>query len=39
MRFLTATFFLTIAAMAQTGTFTDRDPHYRLQAEDKIEVQ
>jgi polysaccharide biosynthesis/export protein len=30
---------LTGSALAQTATFTDRDPHYKLQAEDKIEIQ
>ncbi|MGA2600325.1 MAG: polysaccharide biosynthesis/export family protein [Bryobacteraceae bacterium] len=27
------------SAAAQTGGFAERDPHYRLQAEDKVEVQ
>jgi polysaccharide export outer membrane protein len=30
---------LASSAAAQTGGFAERDPHYRLQAEDKVEVQ
>jgi polysaccharide export outer membrane protein len=39
MKLLFATFFVLAAASAQTTAFSDRDPHYKLQAEDKIEVQ
>jgi polysaccharide biosynthesis/export protein len=39
MKLLFATFFALAAASAQTTAFSDRDPHYKLQAEDKIEVQ
>jgi polysaccharide export outer membrane protein len=31
--------FLAAAAAAQSPVFADRDPHYRLQPEDKVEVQ
>jgi polysaccharide export outer membrane protein len=30
---------LSLGVLAQTAGFAERDPHYRLQAEDKIEVQ
>lgn len=39
MRFLVVTVIMTAAAAAQTGGFADRDQHYRLQPEDKVEVQ
>jgi polysaccharide export outer membrane protein len=31
--------FFSLGVQAQTASFTERDPHYRLQPEDKIEVQ
>src|SRR3977135_3819499 len=34
------TAFLSIGCvLAQTGTFAERDPHYQLQPEDKVEAQ
>ncbi|HEY3738974.1 MAG TPA: polysaccharide biosynthesis/export family protein [Bryobacteraceae bacterium] len=37
--FLSAALLTVIAVEAQTGALEQRDPHYRLQREDKIDVQ
>jgi len=39
MKTLWTAFLLIGCAWAQTGTFAERDPHYKLQPEDKVEVQ
>ncbi len=39
MKTLVAIFAFAGCAMAQQTTFSERDPHYRLQPEDKVEVQ
>jgi polysaccharide biosynthesis/export protein len=39
MKTLWTAFLLIGCASAQTGTFAERDTHYKLQPEDKIEVQ
>ncbi len=39
MKSLWAAFLLIGCASAQTGTFAGRDAHYKLQPEDKVEVQ
>ncbi len=39
MRSIAIILLLAASAAAQTGGFAERDPHYHLQAEDKVEVQ
>ena len=39
MKTILTTLALAVLACAQPATFADRDPHYKLQSEDKVEVQ